>query len=82
MAYQQEMSRYDGNNEFFAHLPPLSPISSSILTDQSSVLDRMHVASGNHQRPLFPVPKLDFTKLRPDFPEAEENQPPPDNNFP
>lgn len=29
MVYEQEMTHYDNNNEFFAQLPPLSPISGS-----------------------------------------------------
>lgn len=29
LLYEQEMTHYDNNNEFFAQLPPLSPISNS-----------------------------------------------------
>ena len=32
MIYVQEMTHYDNNNEFFAQLPPLSPINSSRIT--------------------------------------------------
>ena len=32
MVYKEEMTRYDNNNEFFANLPPLSPISNSYVT--------------------------------------------------
>lgn len=32
MIYEQEMTHFDNNNEFFAQLPPLSPISTSHLT--------------------------------------------------
>ena len=29
MVYEQEMTHFDNNNEFFAQLPPMSPMSSS-----------------------------------------------------
>jgi hypothetical protein len=82
MIYEQEMTHYDNNNEFFAQLPPLSPISSShhltaTITDHS-----LQLAVNSHNpyraaknlndppRPLaqrnFQIPKLDLTKIKPE----------------
>jgi len=64
MVYEQEMTHFDNNNEFFAQLPPMSPMSSSkYVTEMSEVM-------APPVRRQFHIPRLDFTKLRPD--EEEE----------
>jgi hypothetical protein len=73
LVYEEELTHYDNNNEFFAQMP-LSPISSS------SILSSVHMyqvtkpisnqqkgrsekqANKRGQQPM--VPKLDFSKLQ------------------
>ena len=57
------MTHFDNNNEFFAQLPPMSPMSSS------KYLTELSVAAPPKR--VFNVPRLDFTKLRP-----EDEEPP------
>lgn len=62
--YEEEMTQYDNNNEFFAQLP-LSPISAQSL--QSMTLPIGSAKKAAHDKNKKMVPFLDLTKLTKDY---------------
>lgn len=67
------MTHYDKNNEFFAQLPPLSPISASHFTDHSLQMavnahNPYKVARNMNGPPKrhFQIPRLDLSKIKPE----------------